>query len=155
MGDFSYHTSHRHSFAAQLAPGLVVFGGLNQERQWSSFRWNYAFVCHAGVLLVPSRRAQLLQTAVVLRLELPLLILRLFSARFCVACFPCFLPLFFSIPKKTSAEGVFALGDVTGRVELTPMAIAAGRRLADNLFAGMKDAKVRGFSYYRRLFFCS
>jgi len=37
---------------------------------------------------------------------------------------------------------VFALGDVTGRVELTPMAIAAGRRLADRLFAGMKDAKV-------------
>lgn len=50
----------------------------------------------------------------------------------------------FFIPQKTSAEGVFALGDVTGRVELTPMAIAAGRRLADRLFAGVKDAKVRG-----------
>lgn len=37
---------------------------------------------------------------------------------------------------------MYALGDVTGRVELTPMAIAAGRRLADRLFAGMKDAKV-------------
>lgn len=44
--------------------------------------------------------------------------------------------------QNTSAEGVFALGDVTGRVELTPMAIAAGRRLADRLFAGVKDAKV-------------
>lgn len=39
-------------------------------------------------------------------------------------------------------EGVYALGDVTGRVELTPMAIAAGRRLSDRLFGGMKDAKV-------------
>jgi hypothetical protein len=27
-------------------------------------------------------------------------------------------------------------------VELTPMAIAAGRRLSDRLFGGMKDAKV-------------
>ncbi|CAM9116425.1 unnamed protein product [Ectocarpus sp. 12 AP-2014] len=43
--------------------------------------------------------------------------------------------------QNTSAEGVYALGDVTGRVELTPMAIAAGRRLSDRLFAGMKDAK--------------
>ena len=51
----------------------------------------------------------------------------------------------FFFPQKTSAEGVFALGDVTGRVELTPMAIAAGRRLADRLFAGVKDAKVRGW----------
>eukprot|EP00903_Cladosiphon_okamuranus_P016046 g14816.t1 len=43
--------------------------------------------------------------------------------------------------QKTSAEGVCALGDVTGRIELTPMAIAAGRRLSDRLFAGMKDAR--------------
>ncbi|CAM9824558.1 unnamed protein product, partial [Hapterophycus canaliculatus] len=43
--------------------------------------------------------------------------------------------------QNTSAEGVYALGDVTGRVELTPMAIAAGRRLSDRLFAGMADAK--------------
>lgn len=42
---------------------------------------------------------------------------------------------------------MYALGDVTGRVELTPMAIAAGRRLADRLFAGMKDAKVGGPAY--------
>jgi glutathione reductase (NADPH) len=31
----------------------------------------------------------------------------------------------------TSTKGVFALGDVCGNVELTPVAIAAGRRLAD------------------------
>ena len=45
---------------------------------------------------------------------------------------------------ETSAEGVYALGDVCGDVELTPMAIAAGRRLADRLFGGpeFKDAKV-------------
>ena len=33
--------------------------------------------------------------------------------------------------QNTSAAGVFAIGDVCGKVELTPMAIAAGRRLAD------------------------
>ncbi|CAM9581788.1 unnamed protein product [Scytosiphon promiscuus] len=43
--------------------------------------------------------------------------------------------------QNTSAEGVYALGDVTGRIELTPMAIAAGRRLSDRLFAGMPEAK--------------
>ena len=37
---------------------------------------------------------------------------------------------------ETSADGVYALGDVVGNVELTPMAIAAGRRLADRLFGG-------------------
>lgn len=43
--------------------------------------------------------------------------------------------------QQTSVDGVYALGDVCGKVELTPMAIAAGRRLADRLFNGMKDAK--------------
>lgn len=33
--------------------------------------------------------------------------------------------------QNTSVEGIYALGDVCGKVELTPMAIAAGRRLAD------------------------
>jgi pyruvate/2-oxoglutarate dehydrogenase complex dihydrolipoamide dehydrogenase (E3) component len=33
--------------------------------------------------------------------------------------------------QNTTAKGVYALGDVCGKVELTPMAIAAGRRLAD------------------------
>ena len=33
--------------------------------------------------------------------------------------------------QNTSAAGVYAIGDVCGKVELTPMAIAAGRRLAD------------------------
>lgn len=43
--------------------------------------------------------------------------------------------------QNTSVSGIYALGDVVGKVELTPMAIAAGRRLADRLFGGFKDAK--------------
>lgn len=41
--------------------------------------------------------------------------------------------------QNTSTKGVYALGDVTGQVELTPVAIAAGRRLANRLFGGSKD----------------
>lgn len=43
--------------------------------------------------------------------------------------------------QNTSTAGIYALGDVAGKVELTPMAIAAGRRLGDRLFGGMADAK--------------
>ena len=42
--------------------------------------------------------------------------------------------------QKTNVDNIFAVGDVTGRVELTPVAIAAGRRLAMRLFAGQADA---------------
>jgi len=35
--------------------------------------------------------------------------------------------------QNTTAENIYALGDVCGKVELTPMAIAAGRRLADRI----------------------
>ena len=42
--------------------------------------------------------------------------------------------------QNTSVEGVYALGDVTGQVELTPVAIAAGRALGDRLF-GVKHPK--------------
>jgi glutathione reductase (NADPH) len=38
--------------------------------------------------------------------------------------------------QETSAEGVYAIGDVTGQAALTPAAIAAGRCLADRLFGG-------------------
>ncbi len=41
--------------------------------------------------------------------------------------------------QSTSTPGVYAVGDVTGQAELTPVAIAAGRRLADRLFGGMAD----------------
>lgn len=40
--------------------------------------------------------------------------------------------------QQTNVESVFALGDVTGRAALTPVAIAAGRRLADRLYGGME-----------------
>ena len=44
--------------------------------------------------------------------------------------------------QNTSADGVYAIGDVTGRAELTPVAIAAGRRLADRVFGGQKDRRL-------------
>ena len=41
--------------------------------------------------------------------------------------------------QETNVTGVYAIGDVTGRAQLTPVAIAAGRRLSDRLFGGMKE----------------
>jgi glutathione reductase (NADPH) len=41
--------------------------------------------------------------------------------------------------QQTNVSSIFALGDVTGRAALTPVAIAAGRRLADRLYGGMSD----------------
>ena len=40
--------------------------------------------------------------------------------------------------QQTNVEHIFALGDVTGAQALTPVAIAAGRRLADRLYGGME-----------------
>jgi glutathione reductase (NADPH) len=40
--------------------------------------------------------------------------------------------------QQSKAAGVYALGDVTGQAELTPVAIAAGRRLSDRVFGGME-----------------
>ena len=40
--------------------------------------------------------------------------------------------------QQTNVENIYALGDVTGRDALTPVAIAAGRRLADRLDGGME-----------------
>lgn len=39
--------------------------------------------------------------------------------------------------QSTNVEHIHALGDVTGRAALTPVAIAAGRCLADRLYGGM------------------
>jgi len=45
--------------------------------------------------------------------------------------------------ENTSVKGVYALGDVTTTgYELTPVAIAAGRRLADRLFGGEPRARI-------------
>ena len=41
--------------------------------------------------------------------------------------------------QNTNVDGIYALGDVTGQAELTPVAIAAGRRLADRVFDGQSD----------------
>jgi glutathione reductase (NADPH) len=43
--------------------------------------------------------------------------------------------------QNTNIRNVYAVGDVTGRLALTPVAIAAGRRLADRLFNNMVYAK--------------
>jgi glutathione reductase (NADPH) len=44
--------------------------------------------------------------------------------------------------QETALEGLLAIGDVTGRAQLTPVAIAAGRRLADRLWGGMTGRKL-------------
>ena len=44
--------------------------------------------------------------------------------------------------QKTNVDHIFALGDVTGRVALTPVAIAAGRRLADRLYGGIAERRL-------------
>ncbi|HKQ26716.1 MAG TPA: glutathione-disulfide reductase [Burkholderiales bacterium] len=44
--------------------------------------------------------------------------------------------------QNTNVEGIYAIGDITGHFELTPVAIAAGRRLADRLFGGMKERRL-------------
>ncbi|MDQ7016211.1 MAG: glutathione-disulfide reductase [Gammaproteobacteria bacterium] len=41
--------------------------------------------------------------------------------------------------QNTRLEGIYALGDVTGQAQLTPVAIAAARRLADRLFDGKEN----------------
>jgi glutathione reductase (NADPH) len=41
--------------------------------------------------------------------------------------------------QETNVKNIYALGDATGRASLTPVAIAAGRRLSDRLFNGMTD----------------
>jgi len=40
--------------------------------------------------------------------------------------------------QNTSTKGVYAIGDVQGKALLTPVAIAAGRRLSNRLFGGEK-----------------
>ena len=44
--------------------------------------------------------------------------------------------------QRTNVEHISAIGDVTGRQALTPVAIAAGRRLADRLYGGMDDRRL-------------
>jgi len=44
--------------------------------------------------------------------------------------------------QNTNVPNVYAIGDVTGRAALTPVAIAAGRRLSDRLFGGKSDRRL-------------
>ena len=44
--------------------------------------------------------------------------------------------------QNTVVEGIYALGDVTGEKELTPVAIKAGRTLSERLFNGKTEAKM-------------
>jgi len=44
--------------------------------------------------------------------------------------------------QETDVKNIYAVGDITGRAALTPVAIAAGRRLADRLFNQRTDAKL-------------
>lgn len=44
--------------------------------------------------------------------------------------------------QNTNVEGVYALGDITGRAPLTPVAIAAGRRLGDRLFGDQPERRL-------------
>ena len=44
--------------------------------------------------------------------------------------------------QNTVVDGIYALGDVTGEKELTPVAIKAGRTLSERLFNGQTSAKM-------------
>jgi len=44
--------------------------------------------------------------------------------------------------QNTNVPGVYAIGDVTGRAALTPVAVAAGRRLSDRLFGGKTERRL-------------
>lgn len=40
--------------------------------------------------------------------------------------------------QNTNVEGIYSLGDVVGKVQLTPVAVATGRKLSDRLFGPEK-----------------
>ncbi|MFA9492931.1 glutathione-disulfide reductase [Streptococcus sp. E17BB] len=44
--------------------------------------------------------------------------------------------------EETNIDGIYALGDVNGKIELTPVAVAAGRRLSERLFNGQTGLKL-------------
>ena len=44
--------------------------------------------------------------------------------------------------ENTNVDGIYALGDVNGKLELTPVAVAAGRRLSERLFNNKPDEKL-------------
>ena len=44
--------------------------------------------------------------------------------------------------QNTTAKGIYALGDNIGKIDLTPVAVKAGRLLSERLFNGQDDAKM-------------
>lgn len=44
--------------------------------------------------------------------------------------------------QNTNVPGIYAVGDITGLVELTPVAVAAGRRLSERLFNGKPEERL-------------
>ena len=49
--------------------------------------------------------------------------------------------------QNTNVPGIYAIGDITGKTPLTPVAIAAGRRLAERVFGNKPDSRV----YYQNI----
>jgi len=48
--------------------------------------------------------------------------------------------------QTTNVPNIHAIGDVGGKVGLTPVAIAAGRKLMDRLFGNEPDARMHGWT---------
>ncbi|KAF8822814.1 glutathione reductase, partial [Cardiosporidium cionae] len=44
--------------------------------------------------------------------------------------------------QNTNQDRIYAIGDVSNKIQLTPVAIAAGRKLSDRLFGGLKNARI-------------
>lgn len=44
--------------------------------------------------------------------------------------------------QNTKVPGIYAVGDITGRAQLTPVAVAAGRRLASRIFDNQPELKL-------------
>lgn len=44
--------------------------------------------------------------------------------------------------QKTNVDNIFAIGDVQGKELLTPVAIAAGRRLSNRIYGGVEGDKL-------------
>jgi len=44
--------------------------------------------------------------------------------------------------ENTRVPGIYAIGDITGKMPLTPVAVAAGRKLAERLFNNRADSRV-------------
>lgn len=53
--------------------------------------------------------------------------------------------------ENTNVEGIYAIGDITGKMALTPVAIAAGRKLAERLFNNKLNGKTNSKVDYENI----